>query len=136
MGALGGQMANVYGADTSNILSAAGQLGDLAQQRQQQELTGAGALQQIGAQQQALAQKNLDIAREDFLARQGYPQQQIDAMTKTMQGVAGGVPTATQEYGIQPTSYRPEYPASTASQIASGLTGAAGLVKEIANIVR
>lgn len=135
MGALGSQMANVYGADTGNILSAAGQLGNLAQQRQQQELAGAGALQQIGAQQQALAQQNLDIAREDFLARQAYPQQQIDAMTRTMQGVAGGVPTATQEYGIQPTSYRPEYPASTASQIASGLTGAAGLVKEIANIV-
>jgi hypothetical protein len=135
MGALGGQMANVYGADTSNILSAAGQLGDLAQQRQQQELTGAGALQQIGAQQQALAQKNLDIAREDFLARNADPQQKIDAMVRTMQGVAGGVPTGTQEYGIQPTSYRPEYPASTASQIASGLTGAAGLVKEIANIV-
>lgn len=136
MGALGGQMANVYGADTSNQLEAAGQLARMAQQRQEQELTGAGALQQIGAQQQALAQKNLDIAREDFLARQAYPQQQIDAMTRTMQGVAGGVPTATQEYGIQPTSYRPEYPASTASQIASGLTGAAGLVKEIANIVR
>jgi hypothetical protein len=135
MGALGGQMANVYGADTGNILSAAGQLGNLAQQRQQQELAGAGALQQIGAQQQGLAQQNLDIAREDFLARQAYPQQQIDAMTRTMQGVAGGVPTATQEYGIQPTSYRPEYPASTASQIASGLTGAAGIVKEIANIV-
>ena len=135
MGALGSQMANVYGADTGNILSAAGQLGNLAQQRQQQELAGAGALQQIGAQQQALAQQNLDIAREDFLARQAYPQQQIDAMTRTMQGVAGGDPTATQEYGIQPTSYRPEYPASTASQIASGLTGAAGLVKEIANIV-
>ena len=136
MGALGGQMGNMYNVDTSNILGAAGQLADLAQQRQQQELTGAGALQQIGAQQQALAQKNLDIAREDFLARQAYPQQQIDVMTKTMQGVAGGIPTATQEYGIQPTSYRPEYPASTASQIASGLTGAAGLVKEIANIVR
>lgn len=136
IGALGGQMANVYGADTSNQLEAAGQLARMAQQRQEQELTGAGALQQIGAQQQALAQKNLDIAREDFLARQAYPQQQIDAMTRTMQGVAGGVPTATQEYGIQPTSYRPEYPASTASQIASGLTGAAGLVKEIANIVR
>lgn len=136
MGALGGAMGNMYNVDTSNQLDAARQLAAMAKQRQEQELTGAGALQQVGAQQQALAQKNLDIAREDFLARQGYSQQQIDALTKTMQGVAGGVPTATQEYGIQPTSYRPEYPASTASQIASGLTGAAGLVKEIANIVK
>jgi hypothetical protein len=136
MGALGAQMGNMYNVDTSNQLSTAEQLAKMAQQRQNQELTGAGALQQIGAQQQALAQKNLDIAREDFLARQAYPQQNIDAMTKTMQGVASGVPTATQEYGIQPTSYRPEYPASTASQIASGLTGAAGLVKEIAGIVK
>jgi hypothetical protein len=136
MGALGAQMGNMYNVDTSNQLEAAGQLAQLAQQRQNQELTGAGALQQIGAQQQALAQKNLDIAREDFLARQAYPQQNIDAMTKTMQGVAGGVPTATQEYGIQPTSYRPEYPASTASQIAAGLTGGAALVNEIAKIVK
>lgn len=131
MGALGQQMGNMYNVDTSNQLGAAQQLAGMARQRQTQELEGAGALGQIGAQQQALAQRNLDIARSDFLERQAYPQQQIDALTKTMQGVAGGVPTATQEYGIQPTGYRPEYPASTAAQIGSVATGAASVIKAL-----
>jgi hypothetical protein len=128
---IGKSTGSLYGQDTQAQLSAAGQLADIAQQRQTQELAGAGALQQIGAQQQALAQRNLDIARADALERQAYPQQQIDAMTKTMQGVAGGIPTATQEYGIQPTGYRPEYPASTAAQIGSAATGAAAVIKAI-----
>jgi len=131
MGALAGQMGNMYNVDTANQLSAASQLARMGQQRQEQELAGAGALGQIGAQQQALAQRNLDIARSDFLERQAYPQQQIDAMTKTMQGVAAGVPTATQEYGIQPTGYRPEFPASTAAQVGSALTGGAAVIKAL-----
>ena len=128
---IGKSTGSLYGQDTQAQLSAAGQLADIAQQRQTQELAGAGALQQIGAQQQALAQRNLDIARADALERQAYPQQQIDAMTKTMQGVAGGIPTATQEYGIQPTGYRPEYPASTAAQVGSAATGVASVIKAI-----
>ena len=131
MGALGQQMGNMYNVDTSNQLSAAQQLAGMARQRQTQELEGAGALQQIGAQQQALAQRNLDIARSDFLERQAYPQQQIDAMTKTMQGVAGGVPTASREYGIQPAGFQPLAP-STAAQIGSVATGVAGVIREVA----
>ena len=131
MGALGQQMGNMYNVDTSNQLSAAQQLAGMARQRQTQELEGAGALGQIGAQQQALAQRNLDIARSDFLERQAYPQQQIDAMTKTMQGVAGGVPTASREYGIQPAAFQPLAP-STAAQLGSVATGVAGVIKEIA----
>ena len=122
----------LYGQDTQAQLSAANQLANMAQQRQQQELAGAGALGQIGAQQQALAQRNLDIARSDFLERQAYPQQQLDAMTKTMQGVSSGIPTATQEYGIQPVGFQPQLAPSTAAQVGSVLTGGAALIKEIA----
>jgi hypothetical protein len=122
----------LYGQDTQAQLSAASQLANIAQQRQQQELAGAGALGQIGAQQQALAQRNLDIARSDFLERQAYPQQQLDAMTKTMQGVSSGIPTATQEYGIQPVGFQPQLAPSTAAQVGSVLTGGAALIKEIA----
>lgn len=129
MGALGQQMGNLYNADTANQMAAAGQLAEIAKQRQQQELTGAGALQDIGALQQALAQKNLDFARSEWEREQAFPQQQISQMAQTMGAVAGGVPTATQEYGIQPTSYRPEYPASTAAQIGGALTGGAAIIK-------
>ena len=129
---IGKSTGALYGQDTQAQLSAASQLANIAQQRQQQELAGAGALGQIGAQQQALAQRNLDIARSDFLERQAYPQQQLDAMTKTMQGVSSGIPTATQEYGIQPVGFQPQLAPSTAAQVGSVLTGGAALIKEIA----
>jgi hypothetical protein len=129
---IGRSTGQLYGQDTQAQLSAANQLANIAQQRQQQELAGAGALGQIGAQQQALAQRNLDIARSDFLERQAYPQQQLDAMTKTMQGVSSGIPTATQEYGIQPVGFQPQLAPSTAAQVGSVLTGGAALIKEIA----
>ena len=108
MGALGAQMGNMYNVDTSNQLATADQLAQMAQQRQQQELAGAGALQQIGSQQQALAQKNLDIAREDFLARQAYPQEQIKAMTGALQGVQPAVPQAATKVGTEvPGTFQP-----------------------------
>jgi hypothetical protein len=129
---IGRSTGQLYGQDTQAQLSAANQLANIAQQRQQQELAGAGALGQIGAQQQALAQRNLDIARSDFLERQAYPQQQLDAMTKTMQGVSSGIPTKTEEYGIQPTGFQPQLAPSTAAQVGSVLTGGAALIKEIA----
>ena len=105
---IGKSSGALYGQDTSNQLAAAQQLAGIAQQRQQQELAGAGALQQIGSQQQALAQKNLDIAREDFLARQAYPQEQIKAMTGALQGVQPAVPQAATKVGTEvPGAFQP-----------------------------
>jgi hypothetical protein len=105
---LGKSTGALYGQDTSNQLAAAQQMAGLAQQRQQQELAGAGALQQIGSQQQALAQKNLDIAREDFLARQAYPQEQIKAMTGALQGVQPAIPQAATKVGTEvPGTFQP-----------------------------
>lgn len=105
---IGKSSGSLYGQDTANQLAAAAQLANIAQQRQQQELAGAGALQNIGAQQQALAQKNLDIAREDFLARQAYPQEQIKAMTGALQGVQPAVPQAATKVGTEvPGAYSP-----------------------------
>lgn len=105
---IGKSSGALYGQDTSNQLAAAQQMAGIAQQRQQQELAGAGALQQIGAQQQALAQRNLDIAREDFLARQAYPQEQIKAMTGALQGVQPAVPQAATKVGTEvPGAFQP-----------------------------
>jgi hypothetical protein len=105
---IGKSSGALYGQDTSNQLAAAQQMAGIAQQRQQQELAGAGALQQIGSQQQALAQKNLDISREDFLARQAYPQEQIKAMTGALQGVQPAVPQAATKVGTEvPGAFQP-----------------------------
>lgn len=105
---IGKSTGALYGQDTQAQLNAAQQLAGMAQQRQQQELAGAGALQQIGSQQQALAQRNLDIAREDFLARQAYPQEQIKAMTGALQGVQAAVPQAATKVGTEvPGAFQP-----------------------------
>ena len=126
MGALGAQMGNMYNVDTSNQLATADQLAQMAQQRQQQELAGAGALQQIGSQQQALAQRNLDIAREDFLARQAYPQEQIKAMTGALQGVQPAVPQAATKVGTEvPGTFQPSL-LSTVGQAYATFKGLGG----------
>ena len=71
------------------------------------------------------------MAYGDFLRQQGYPQEQINNMVNALKGVATGVPSATQEYGISPSGVKQEYPASTASQIGGALTGAAGIIADL-----
>jgi len=153
---IGAQMGNLTAGQQSALLAAAGQQagigtqsGNLAQTQQEQQLaasgalsglgaqaqslglTGAGALGGVGALEQQQGQKNLDVAYGDFLRQQGYPQEQINNMLNTFKGVATGVPSATQEYGISPSSVKQEYPASTASQIGGALTGAAGIIADL-----
>jgi hypothetical protein len=128
---IGANVGTFAGQDISRTLQGAQQLAGMGEDAQRLGLTGAGALQQVGALQQQQGQKNLDVAYSDFLRQQGYEQEQIDQMLKTFQGVATGIPTATQEYGVSPSSVKQEYPASTASNIASGLAGAAGIVADL-----
>lgn len=126
MGQLGQQMAGVYGADTSNILSAAGQMGNLAQQQQAQGLAGAGALQGIGAQQQALAQKNLDFARSEWEREQAYPQEQVTGLMGALQGVQPAVPRGATKEGTEvPGTYQPSLLSTIGQAFATykGLTG-------------
>ena len=130
-GTLANTAGNLAQTQQQQQLAASGALSSLGEQAQTLGLTGAGALGSVGALQQQQGQKNLDVAYSDFLRQQGYEQDQIDNLLKTFQGVAAGIPTATQEYGVSPSSVKQEYPASTASNIASGLAGAAGLVAEL-----
>lgn len=92
MSTLAGQIASVYGQDTANQMAASGQLGQFAQQMQQQGLTGAQAVTGAGNQQQALEQAQRDANYQEFLRASGYDQAQIDAMTKTFGASAAGVP--------------------------------------------
>lgn len=131
---LGNTSANLAGADAARQLTGASQMANLAGLAQQYGLTGAGAITAAGDKQQALDQANLDLAYQDYLRQQGYPQAQIDAMLNTFKGVSAGVPTATQEYGIVPSGQQQQYKPSTASQIAAGAAGLAGLVDAVGNL--
>jgi hypothetical protein len=128
---IGTNVGTFAGQDVTRNLAGAQQLAGLGEQAQTLGLTGAGALGNVGALQQQQGQKNLDVAYGDFLRQQGYEQEQIDNMLKTFQGVSSGIPTATQEYGISPSSADQKYPASTASNVAAGLSGGAALIKEL-----
>lgn len=130
-----GQLAQTAGGlgyqQTGQQLAGAEQLAGLGAQAQQLGLTGAGALGQVGAQQQGQAQKNIDVAYADFLRQQGYPQEQIDNMVKTLGGIKSAVPTATMEEGIVPTGYKPDYKPSTAETIAGTAATFAGALKDL-----
>lgn len=127
---LAGTVGSLAGGDISRSLAGAEQLAGMGATAQQLGLTGAGALQQVGGVQQSQAQRNLDVAYEDFLRQQGYPQEQINAMLQTFQGVGKGIPTSTQEVGIVPTGDDARLRPSTAETVAGGLSTLAGILEK------
>jgi hypothetical protein len=120
-GELGSNIAQQYGAAGSQQLAQGNQLAGLAGQQQSLGLTGAGALQASGAAQQGQAQKNLDLAYQDFLRQQQYPQQQNTALMGALQGVSGAVPKATLSEGVQPTTDYAPSNAATAANLAAAI---------------
>lgn len=119
---LGATAGNLGQADIASRQASADLLAKLAGQEQNLGLAGAGALQTMGQQQQALGQANLELAYQDFLRQQGYTQQQIDNMTKTLGGVAGAVPKSVLETGYGPVS-------------ANDLTKSTNTLQNIANLL-
>jgi hypothetical protein len=81
-------------------------MGPLSQYALEQGLTGAGALGGVGAQQQALAQKSADLAYQDFLRQQGYPEQQVQFMQSILQGMPHDISTARSQ-DVTPTTLQP-----------------------------
>jgi len=128
---LGAQTGALAGQDISRNLGAAEQLASMGQQAQQLGLTGAGALQQVGGVHQAQAQRNLDVAYEDFLRQQNFPQEQINAMLQTFRGIEPGVPKGLQEFGIVPSGQDLRLQPSTASSVIGGLAGLTGVLGEL-----
>lgn len=128
---IGSAAAADYGRDIAGQRDVASNLAALADRYQTGTLNTAAALNQQGEAQRQLDQANLDAQRAEFLRQQGYPQTQIDAMLNALRGTAAVAPTSTSEVGIVPTG---EYGASTASQIAGGLSGLAAIA-QLAGII-
>lgn len=124
-GALGTSAAGIANNDTQNQMTAGAQLGNLGAASQTLGLRGAEAVTSVGAQQQDLNQKNLDTAYADFLRQQGYPQEQIDSMLKTVTAAAPAVPKLVEEAGVKPIGTA-QYAPSTFQQGLGGLATAAG----------
>lgn len=127
---LGETVGGLARGDVTQQLAGAQQLAGMGEQAQRLGLTGAGALERVGGVQQSQAQRNLDVAYEDFLRQQGFPQEQINAMLATFQGVGKGIPTLTQEVGIVPTGEDARLQPSTAETVAGGLSTLAGILEK------
>lgn len=133
-GQLGQTAGTLGGQDITRNLAGAQQLAGMGEMAQSLGLTGAGALGQVGATQQAQAQKNIEAAVADWAKQQGYPQEQISNMLATMGGVKAAVPVATKEEGIVPLGYQPDLKPSTAETIGGALTGLGGVLAAIGKL--
>lgn len=108
--------AGLRGADLAarTGLSAASQYADLGTRQQTSDLERANALNTFGSQQQALGQKQLDTAYENFVNARDFDRNNLQFLS----GLLRGNPVSTSQSTIAPAP-------STASQL--GGLGLAGL---------
>ena len=125
IGNLAGTAGTLGAGDIASRRATAAQMGDMAARQQALGLTGAGALSSIGDKQREMDQANLDVAYQDFLKQQGYPQEQIDKAVATMKGVQGAVPQGSLQYGYGSA----KNPDGTETALDKFLTGAGGTLK-------
>jgi len=91
--------------------------GGLASLAQQLGLRGVDAMQTAGGLQQAQTQRNLDLGVSDFERQFNAPQENINNLIKTLQGIGGAMPKGIlkQGYGTEPTDAKPSGLESAAS---------------------
>ena len=119
MGQAAGTLTGTQQQQLANIANVQAGLG---QKEQALGIQGAAALEATGAQQQAMNQRNLDLAYQDFLTQTQYPQQQIGFLSNVIRGLPSGGGTQAQ----QTTGSGQAYSASPLAQLASaGLSAAA-----------
>ena len=86
-----GQAASLASALPSTQMAGAAQLAGLGSQALAQQQAYANMLAGVGGQQRGLAQQNLDLAYQDFLAQRGYPVEQL----RILQSGISGLPAVT-----------------------------------------
>jgi hypothetical protein len=91
-GALGQTLGGLGYEQGALGLQGASQLGSLASLGQNLGISGAGALDTIGLEQQNLNQQNLNTAYGDFQNQQQYPYQQLGWLSQLLNGQGVGIP--------------------------------------------
>ena len=114
-----GQAAGLAQGLPSQQLAAAAQLGGLSNQVIAQEQARQQMLMGAGQAQRQMAQQNLDLAYQDFLAQRGYPVEQL----KILQSGISGVPATTSS-------------TTTATQPGQGFLGTAGDILGVAGAAK
>lgn len=120
LGQAAGQLA---GTEMQGLGTLAGVQAGLAQKEQALGLQGAAALEAVGAQQQQQAQKNLDLAYQDFLRQTQYPKEQISFLSNIVRGLPSGGGTTSGATTSSGQTYSP----SPLAQLAGAGTSALAL---------
>lgn len=112
--------ADIFQSDAERKARLAGTAADVAGMAQKYGLTGAGAVKAVGEEERKMQQANLDLAYQDFLRQQGYPEEQI----KFLSGVASSIrlPQTT----ISTSTDMPAQPGGP-SGLEKAITGATGI---------
>ena len=116
-GALGQTLGGLGYEQGTLGMQGASQLGNLASLGQNLGISGAGALDTIGLEQQNQNQQNLNTAYGDFQNQQAYPYQQIGWLSQLLNGQTTGIPGGT-------TTNTVSTPSSTGTSPLMGAIGA------------
>jgi hypothetical protein len=94
-GALGQTLGGLGYEQGTLGMQGANQLGNLASVGQNLGISGAGALDTIGLEQQNQNQQNLNLGYQDFMNQQQYPYQQLGWLSQLLSGTQSGIPGGT-----------------------------------------
>jgi hypothetical protein len=106
--------------DSVNLMNLASKYSALGEATQAMGLAGAQAITGVGAKERAMQQANLDLAYQDFLKQEQYPQEQVKFLADILQGVRLPQTTITQ------STTTPALPGG-ASALEKAITGATGI---------
>lgn len=115
-----GQAADIFQSDAARRAQLAGAAADIAGMAQRYGLTGAEAVGGVGAKERAMGQANLNLAYEDFLRQEGYPEEKIKFLSETISGVR--LPQTTVSTTVDMPAQQGD-----PSNIVKAITGAKGI---------
>ena len=113
---------NIAQNEAANRLTAGSQMGTLGQMGQSMNLKDIAALEAAGQTKQALNQKNLDLAYQDFAAQRKYPQEQLAMLNSLIRGLP-----YTKSEESSATGPAASYQASPLAQLAGAAALGSGL---------
>jgi len=125
---MGQSAGTLQAADLNRMLELSKQQATLGGLEQQLGLTGAAAVESIGQQEQALNQRSLDLAYQDFQRQRDDPYNRIAFMNAAVRGLE--LPSRTTTESTGPANV---YQPSVLSQLASA--GATGLAMKKAGLI-
>lgn len=123
LASIGQAAGTLAGTEEQQKAALAGVQAGLGQKAQALGLAGAAATEAVGAEQQAMNQRNLDLAYQDYATQTKDPMEKLSWLSNVIRGLPSGGGTTSG----QTVSSGQTYSASPLASIATGLSGAASL---------